>query len=54
MEKSDAGLPQYRASMKGLGQEKAKSKSFDEGWNAGFDAGYKAGLQAKEKQDDLQ
>jgi hypothetical protein len=47
-------LPQYRAKIKGLGQEKAKSKSFDEGWNAGFDAGYKAGLQAKEEPDDLQ
>lgn len=53
MEQSETTLPKHRVSMKGLGQEKAKSRSFDEGWNAGFDAGYKAGLQAKEKQDDL-
>ena len=54
MEQSETTLSQHRISMKGLGQEKAKSRSFDEGWNAGFDAGYKAGLQAKEEQNDLQ
>jgi hypothetical protein len=38
------GLPENRKRLKGLGEEKAQSKSFDDGWNAGFDAGFKAGI----------
>lgn len=40
------GLPENRKRLKALGQEKAKSQSFDEGWNAGFDAGFKAGVES--------
>ena len=55
MGQTKIGLPENRKRLKGLGQLHAKSKSFDEGWNAGFDAGYKAGLEAKEEgEDDLQ
>lgn len=46
------GLPENRKRLKGLGTEKAQSKSFDEGWNAGFEAGFKAGvLSVKEGKD---
>ena len=45
------GLPENRKRLKGLGQEKATNKSFDEGWNAGFDAGFKAGIEhAKQRE----
>jgi hypothetical protein len=44
------GLPENRKRLKALGQEKAKSQSFDEGWNAGFDAGFKAGVESTQQQ----
>jgi flagellar biosynthesis/type III secretory pathway protein FliH len=44
------GLPENRKRLKSLGQEKAKSQSFDEGWNAGFDAGFKAGVESTQQQ----
>ncbi len=33
------GLPENRRRLKGLGYDSARTKSFDEGYNAGFDAG---------------
>ena len=44
------GLPENRKRLKSLGQEKAKSQSFDEGWNAGFDAGFKAGIESVQQE----
>ena len=44
------GLPENRKRLKALGQEKAKSQSFDEGWNAGFDAGFKAGVESVQQE----
>lgn len=48
--KTKIGLLENRKRLQGLGVEKARNKSFDEGYNAGFDAGYNYAMQLKEGQ----
>jgi hypothetical protein len=41
LRKTKIGLPENRKRLKGLGMERARNLSFDEGYDAGFKAGIK-------------